>query len=163
MAEVLATTDLMHLIRTQCQQGQTVIAGTSAGAAALGVEMIARGYSGESPTPAMVTIKHGLGILPNILVDQHFHNRNRMGRLITAVAFHPECLGLGIDENTAAIIRADDILEVIGVGCVTIVDGSQLESNVSAIPIDKPYNLQGLRLHFLTAGSRFHVRHRQPC
>lgn len=163
LSEVLAQTQLMEFIRQQCMQGKAVIAGTSAGASALGQQMIARGYSGESPTPAIVTVKGGLGILPNILVDQHFHNRNRLARLITAVAYYPECLGLGVDENTAAIIHADDTLEVLGVGCVTIVDGSTMTSSVHQTPSDKPYSLHHAQLHFLTAGSRFNLSTREPC
>jgi len=157
LAEVLAPTDLMQVIRQQCLQGQTVIAGTSAGASALGMQMIARGYSGESPTPGMVTVKHGLGILPNLLIDQHFHNRNRLTRLITAVAYHPECWGLGIDENTAAVIRADNTIEVLGTGSVTLVDGREVVSDVDQTPTDKPYTIQGVKLHFLTAGHRFQL------
>ncbi len=157
LAEVLAPTDLMQVIRQQCLQGQTVIAGTSAGASALGTQMIARGYSGESPTPGMVTVKHGLGILPNLLIDQHFHNRNRLTRLITAVAYHPQCWGLGIDENTAAVIRADNTIEVLGTGSVTLVDGREVVSDVDQTPTDKPYTMQGVKLHFLTAGHRFQL------
>ena len=157
LAEVLAPTDLMQVIRQQCLQGQTVIAGTSAGASALGMQMIARGYSGESPTPGMVTVKHGLGILPNLLIDQHFHNRNRLTRLITAVAYHPQCWGLGIDENTAAVIRADNTIEVLGTGSVTLVDGREVVSDVDQTPTDKPYTMQGVKLHFLTAGHRFQL------
>ena len=157
LAEVLAPTDLMQVIRQQCLQGQTVIAGTSAGASALGMQMIARGYSGESPTPGMVTVKHGLGILPNLLIDQHFHNRNRLTRLITAVAYHPECWGLGIDENTAAVIRADNTIEVLGTGSVTLVDGREVVSDVEDTPTDKPYTIQGVKLHFLTAGHCFQL------
>jgi cyanophycinase len=157
LAEVLAPTDLMQVIRQQCLQGQTVIAGTSAGASALGMQMIARGYSGESPTPGMVTVKHGLGILPNLLIDQHFHNRNRLTRLITAVAYHPQCWGLGIDENTAAVIRADNTIEVLGTGSVTLVDGREVVSDVDQTPTDKPYTIQGVKLHFLTAGHCFQL------
>ncbi|MEN9204592.1 MAG: cyanophycinase [Thermostichales cyanobacterium SZTDM-1c_bins_54] len=157
LAEVLGHTDLMHVMRQQCLQGQTVIAGTSAGASALGMQMIARGYSGESPTPGIVTVKRGLGILPHLLIDQHFHNRNRLARLITAVAYHPQCWGIGIDENTAAVIHADNTLEVLGSGSVTVIDGREVVSNVHQIPSDKPYNIEGVRLHFLTAGHRFHL------
>jgi cyanophycinase len=157
LAEVLSHTYLMETIRKRCHEGHLVIAGTSAGASALGQQMISRGYSGESPTPAIVTVKTGLGILPHVIVDQHFHQRNRLVRLITAVAYHPDCLGIGIDENTAAIIHADDTLEVIGSGCVTVVDGSKMSSTVQDMPLDKLYTLQNVKIHFLAPGSRFNI------
>lgn len=157
LSEVLINTELMELIQQRCLQGQTVIAGTSAGASALGHHMISRGYSGESPTPAIVTVKNGLGILPTLIVDQHFHQRNRLVRLITAVTYHPHCLGLGIDEDTAAIIHADNTLDVIGTGSVTLVDGSHIQSDLQQTPPDQNYCLLNARLHFLSPGSRFHL------
>ncbi len=155
LSEVLADTELMEAMRLRCRSGSLVIGGTSAGASALGHHMISRGYSGESPTPAIVTVKTGLGLLPDVIVDQHFHQRNRLVRLITAVAYHPHCLGIGIDENTAAIIQADQTLTVIGAGCVTLVDGSQLSSTVVETHEDALYNLSDARIHFLASGSRF--------
>jgi cyanophycinase len=155
LSEVLMNTELMELIQQRCLQGETVIAGTSAGASALGHHMISRGYSGESPTPAIVTVKNGLGILPTLIVDQHFHQRNRLVRLITAVTYYPHCLGLGIDEDTAAIIHADNTLDVIGTGSVTLVDGSHIQSDLQQTPSDQNYCLLNARLHFLSPGSRF--------
>lgn len=161
LSEVLAATELMERVRQRCQAGQTMIAGTSAGASALGYRMISRGYSGESPTPAIVTVKTGLGILPEVIVDQHFHQRNRLVRLLTAVAYHPYCLGIGIDENTAAIFYADETVEVIGHGIVTIVDGSEMGSSVHETPEDNFYSLHNAKVHFLTPGSRFSTRSMQ--
>ncbi|MDX2271363.1 MAG: cyanophycinase [Cyanobacteriota bacterium] len=158
LSEVLAQTELMEVMRQQSLLGKLVIAGTSAGASALGHQMISRGYSGESPTPAIVTMKMGLGILPHVIVDQHFHQRNRLVRLITAVAYHPHCLGIGIDENTAAIIRANDTIEVIGAGTVTIVDGGDLVSTVEMTPPDQLYSLQNARIHFLAPGAVFNIK-----
>ncbi len=158
LAEVLAHTELMQLIRERVQSGRLVVAGTSAGASALGHEMISRGYSGESPTPAIVTVKTGLGILSNVIIDQHFHQRNRLLRLMTAVASYPNCVGIGVDENTAAIIYANDLLEVIGAGVVTIVDASDLHSTVDQVPTEQPYSLHNAKIHFLAPGSRFNLK-----
>ncbi|MEN9201795.1 MAG: cyanophycinase [Thermostichus sp. DG_1_6_bins_120] len=162
LAEVLGHSDLIEAIRQQWLQGQTVIAGTSAGASALGQQMISRGYSGEPPTPAIVTVKTGLGLLPRVIIDQHFHQRNRLVRLVTAVAYYPECLGIGIDENTAVIIQADDVMEVIGLGTVTIVDGSQLHSTVQETEANGFFRLHNARLHFLPPGSRFDLKTLSP-
>lgn len=161
LSEVLATTELMRRVRQQCQAGQTVIAGTSAGASALGYRMISRGYSGESPTPAIVTVKTGLSILPQVIVDQHFHQRNRLVRLLTAVAYHPYCLGIGIDENTAAIFYADETVEVIGSGTVTLVDGSEMGTSINETPEDGLYTLHNAKVHFLSPGSRFNIHSMQ--
>ncbi len=160
LSDVLGHSELMQAITERWQRGDTVIAGTSAGASALGKHMISRGYSGEPPSPGIVTVKTGLGFLPELIVDQHFHNRNRLARLLTAVAYHPECLGLGVDEDTAAIIQGDNILEVIGSGSVTVVDGQGLQSTVRDTAADRPYALHGVKLHLLVAGSRFDLAKR---
>ncbi|MEM6448228.1 MAG: cyanophycinase [Cyanobacteria bacterium P01_D01_bin.123] len=162
LADVLGGTNLMELIHRRWQQGAVVIGGTSAGASALGHRMISRGYSGETPTPSLVSVKAGLGIFPHAIIDQHFHNRNRLARLLTAVAYHPDCLGIGIDEDTAAVIRHDNTLEVIGSGTVTLVDGQASTTNVTDIPSDRPYTLHDTKVHFLVAGSRFALSTRQP-
>lgn len=162
LADVLGGTSLMTAIYQRWQQGRAIIGGTSAGASALGHHMISRGYSGETPTPSLVTIKSGLGVLPNAIVDQHFHNRNRIARLLTAIAYHPDCLGIGIDEDTAAVIRADNTLEVIGSGTVTLVDGRASTTNISELASDRPYTLHDAKLHFLVSGSKFDLTTRQP-
>ncbi len=161
LSEVLGATELMERVRLRCQTGQMMIAGTSAGASALGYRMISRGYSGESPTPAIVTVRTGLSILPQVIVDQHFHQRNRLVRLLTAVAYHPYCLGIGIDENTAAIFYADETVEVIGSGTVTIVDGSEMGSSVHETPENGLYTLHNAKVHFLSPGSCFNIRSMQ--
>ncbi|MEO0852137.1 MAG: cyanophycinase [Cyanobacteria bacterium J06648_11] len=162
LADVLGGTSLMKLIYQRWQQGQAIIGGTSAGASALGHQMISRGYSGETPTPSLVTIKAGLGILPHAIVDQHFHNRNRLARLLTAIAYHPDCLGIGIDEDTAAVIRADNTLEVIGSGTVTLVDGRASTTNIADLASDRPYTLHDTKLHFLVSGATFDLASGQP-
>lgn len=162
LSDVLAQTELMEMIRQRNKQGEVVIAGTSAGASALGYRMISRGYSGESPTPAIVTIKTGLSLLPNVIVDQHFHQRNRLVRLMTAIAYHPQCLGIGVDENTAAIVNGHDVLEVMGAGCVTIVDGSELGSTVCSTLPDHLYALHNAKIHFLPPGGQFNLTTRKP-
>jgi len=102
LCAVLADTPVMETIRLRVQRNQLTLAGTSAGAAVMGHHMIAGGGSGESPNRSLVDLTTGLGILPEIIVDQHFQNRNRMARLIGAVAAHPDRLGIGIDEDTCA-------------------------------------------------------------
>jgi cyanophycinase len=162
LSQVLAGTGVAEAMRQRSRAGELVIAGTSAGAAAMGECMIARGYSGESPCRNIVELSDGIGILKGIIIDQHFHNRNRLTRLMTAIASRPECLGIGIDENTAVVLRADGVLEVIGDGTVTIVDGSELVYNtINDSQADEPFSVGSFRVHVMARGLRYHIRERK--
>ena len=103
------------------------IAGTSAGAGFLSEHMIAFGEEGSSPRADIVTLAPGLGLTNSVIVDHHFSRRDRFGRLLTAIGYNPFAVGLGLDEDTAAFIGPDDVLEVVGSGAITIVDPSDLE------------------------------------
>lgn len=158
---VLADTSVMEIIRQRVQKGQLTLAGTSAGAAVMGHHMIAGGGSGESPNRSLVDMATGLGILPKVIVDQHFQNRNRMARLISAIAAHPDRLGIGIDEDTCAMVEGDGWLQVMGKGTVTIVDpGDACYTNQADIGANDPISLHNLRLHILSHGDRYHLHQR---
>jgi cyanophycinase len=132
-----------------------VIAGTSAGAAALCDPMIASGSRGSLPRSGMVKIGQGLGLTRSLLIDQHFRQRDRLGRLLTAIMSFPDKLGVGVDEDTAAIV-VDGHLEVVGRGTVTIVDSSHLHSNhLGTTPDQSPLAFSHLVLHTLVHGGRF--------
>lgn len=161
LCAVLADTPAMETIRLRVQRNQLTLAGTSAGAAVMGHHMIAGGGSGESPNRSLVDLATGLGILPEIIVDQHFQNRNRMARLISAIATHPERLGIGIDEDTCALVEGDGMLQVMGKGTVTIVDpGEVCYSNQPHIGATDPLSLHNLRVHILSYGDRYHLHQR---
>ena len=158
----IAQTALSAAMRERSMLGRLVIAGTSAGASALGDCMIARGYSGETPRRNIVELSVGLGILEGVIIDQHFHNRNRLTRLMTAVAAQPHYLGIGIDENTAIILQADRTLEVIGAGTVTVVDAGEVVYNtINDIQTHQPISIGNLRLHMMAAGLRYNLRERK--
>ena len=158
---LLADTPLMEKVRQRVQQGELTLAGTSAGAAVMGHHMIAGGGSGEPPNRSLVDMATGLGIIPEVIVDQHFLNRNRMARLMSAVAAHPERLGIGIDEDTCALFERDGVLQVMGKGTVTIVDpGEMSHTNYSDIGATDAISLHNLRLHILSYGDRYHVHKR---
>lgn len=160
---LIAETALAIAIRERVHKGTLVLAGTSAGAAAMGYEMIAGGGSGESPHKEIVNMSTGLGILPGIIVDQHFHNRNRMARLMTAIAAHPDKLGVGIDEDTAAVFDGEQIMRVIGRGTVTVVDPGEVSySNQYWVSNTAPLTIHNLRVHILSAGGGFHLLKRTP-
>jgi cyanophycinase len=158
---LLADTPLMEKVRQRVQQGELTLAGTSAGAAVMGYHMIAGGGSGESPNRSLVDMATGLGIIPEVIVDQHFHNRNRMARLMSAVAGHPERLGIGIDEDTCALFERDGLLQVMGKGTVTIVDpGEMSHTNHPDVGATDPISLHNLRVHILSYGDRYHIHKR---
>lgn len=158
---LLADTPLMEKIRQRTHLGEITIAGTSAGAAVMGYHMISGGGSAESPNRSLVDIATGLGLIPEVIVDQHFHNRNRMARLISAVSAYPERLAIGIDEDTCALFERDGWLQVIGKGTVTIIDpGEMLYSNHNNIGPTDPISIHNLRVHILTHGDRYHFLQR---
>ena len=138
-----------------------VIGGTSAGASALAAHMLAFGRSGETPKNRMAQLSAGLGILHQVVVDQHFEQRARLGRLLSVVAMSPALIGLGLDEDTCAIVYNDQTLEVVGRGAVTIVDGSQVRTDAHLMKGHRPLMVSGIVLHSLPSGYWFDLRARK--
>ncbi len=161
LCDLVAGTELLALIKERVQLSQMVVAGTSAGAAMMGEKMIAGGSSGESPNHALVELSEGLSFIPELLVDQHFHNRNRMARLLSAIAAHPDKLGIGIDEDTCAALRGDGSFEVLGKGSITVVDpGSLTHTNYLDVNETSPVSLHNLKVHILSQGDRYDYKNR---
>lgn len=159
---LLADTPIMEIVRKRAQLGAVTLAGTSAGAAVMGLQMIAGGGSGESPNRALVDMTLGLGFVPEVIVDQHFHNRNRMARLMSAIASHPDRLGIGIDEDTCALFESGGIFQVIGKGTVTVVDPAEVSlTNFPAVGSTDPISIHNLRVHILSHGDRYDFHHRK--
>ena len=160
LSSILGGTPMGKLLRQRHAEGVHV-AGTSAGAAYLSEHMIAWGDEGATPRVGMVSLCAGLGLTNRIIVDQHFRQRDRLGRLLTALAYNPFCVGFGVDEDTAAFIAPDETAEVLGTGAVTIIDPSQLE--YSSVADAKPgdiIDLSGMRMHLLTEGATFNLHTR---
>jgi cyanophycinase len=163
LCAIIGETTFAQAILDRISAHTLVLAGTSAGAAAMSYHMISGGGSGETPHKEIVSMSTGLGILPSIIVDQHFHNRNRMARLMTAVAAHPDLLGIGIDEDTCAIFEPDQIMKSIGKGTVTVVDSSEVSySNQLWAGGTTPLTIHNLKIHVLGAGSCYHLGKRMP-
>ena len=157
----LGGTPIVQAIRRMNAAGVPV-AGTSAGAAAVCQHMIGRGRSGQVAGRHMVNLAAGLGLTNRIVVDQHFSQRHRMGRLFSAVSLNPFLIGVGIDEDTAACLDGHNRLTVWGRGSVTIVDGSDLTyTNVHEVEGRKPASVIGLRVHVLTAGGTYDLVNRE--
>lgn len=160
LTTILGGTDFAQAVRRANARGVHV-AGTSAGAAFVSAHMIASGREGATPKAGMVTLAPGLGLTNRVVVDQHFRQRDRLGRLLTALAYNPFAIGLGVDEDTAAFIGPDNVLEVVGGGGISVVDANELESSSMARATEgEPVELIGVRLHLLVPGSRFDLNSR---
>jgi cyanophycinase len=160
LSSALGGTSLAASIRRRHQEGM-VVAGTSAGASLLAEHMIALGDSGATPRRRLVHLAKGLGLAPDLIIDQHFRRRDRLGRLLTALSYNPEPLGIGIDEDTAAIIEAGGVMNVLGAGGVTVIDASGMRYTDSyAVQRGQPLAMLGLKLDFLTSGCRYDLRGR---
>jgi cyanophycinase len=160
ISSALGGTVLAATLRRRHAEGM-VVAGTSAGAAVLSRHMISMGESGSTPRRRLVQMAQGLGFAPDLVIDQHFRRRDRMGRLITALSYNPEPLGVGVDEDTAALIDADGVMTVLGSGAVMVVDASGLRFTDShAVTRGQPVTMLGLKVDFLTSGCRYDVERR---
>jgi cyanophycinase len=157
LTTLLGGTPVAKLIRTRNAHGVTV-GGTSAGASILSEHMIAAGDEGSSLIAGSVRLAPGLGLTNRIIIDQHFRQRDRLGRLLAALAYNPFAVGIGLDEDTAAFISPEQIVEVEGSGGVTIVDGSDVtHSSIDKVGDGQPVCMLGLRLHILVAGATYNL------
>jgi cyanophycinase len=161
IATVLGGTPVAKTIRRLNARGVSV-GGTSAGAAILSEHMIAFGSEGSTPRAGMATLAPGFGLTNRVVVDQHFRQRDRLGRLLSALAYNPFAVGLGLDEDTAAFIDPDDQVHVLGAGAITIIDALGMEhSSMASAEMGQPICMTGVRVHILTAGATFHLKTRR--
>lgn len=160
LASIVAGTRLGDALFLAHDRG-AVLAGTSAGASAMASHMVAFGRSGSTPKNRMAQLSAGLGILQGLVIDQHFEQRGRIGRLLAIVAGSPSLLGVGLDEDTCAIVHADQTIQVMGRGAVTIVDGAHIKTDAYRGKGYRPLMISGAVLHSLPAGYWFDLRTRQ--
>ncbi|WP_084204464.1 cyanophycinase [Leisingera daeponensis] len=161
LSAILGGTLVAQKIRRRNAAGVPV-AGTSAGASIMSEHMVAGGSSNSAPAEGNITLAPGMGLTNAVIIDQHFTQRNRLGRLLTASSFNPFLIGLGIDEDTAAFIGPDNVIEVVGSGTVTVVDASHLtHSSMWDARRGEALSLLGLRLDVLGEGCRYDLTARQ--
>lgn len=161
LSTILGGTPVAQAIRRMNAEG-IPLAGTSAGAAIMTQHMIAGGRSGPSPRESGVALAPGLGLINRVIIDQHFSQRGRMGRLLAALSFNPFVCGFGIDENTAAFIGPHGDVEIVGRGTVTIIDPGELRhSSMSYVRKAQAVSLIGLKLHVLAEGAHFNIETRK--
>jgi cyanophycinase len=160
LSTILGGTVVARTIRRVNARGVHV-AGTSAGAAFVSEHMIAFGKEGATPLAGQATLAAGLGLTNRIIVDQHFTQRDRLGRLLSALAYNPFAIGIGLDEDTGAFIDPDNRLEVVGSGGITVVDAGQLEySSMATAREGAPVEMLGIRLHILANGGVYDLSRR---
>lgn len=160
LSAVITGTRFGHAIHEAYRRG-VVVAGTSAGASAMSTHMIAFGDESDSPRQGITQMASGLGLLPGVVIDQHFDQRSRYGRLLSLVARSPDLLGLGVDENTAAIITGGRVMDVIGAGCVFLADGSRAVTDAHLAEHMAPLLVSGVTVHTLPAGAQFDLVQRR--
>lgn len=160
---LIGGTPMAQAVRRAYRAG-AVVAGTSAGASVICDHMIAQGRKSYAPRRANITMAPGLGLTKRLVIDQHFAQRHRIGRLFTAVALNPFLLGVGIDEDTAIVLSPSHQLQVFGAGTVTVIDGSKiLYTDIHEIESEsEPAALLGVQVHVLTHGCTFDIDARKP-
>jgi cyanophycinase len=160
LSAIIGGTRFEQMVRDRNDAG-VIVAGTSAGASILSAHMVALGSSGATPKLRMAQMFAGFGLINNVIIDQHFRQRDRIGRLLSLVASNPGLLGIGIDEDTAAVIDSDNILRVVGRHSVTLVDGSHMKSDIFQVKRYGEITISDARLHVLGTGRRFDMNARR--
>jgi cyanophycinase len=157
----IGDTPIERLVRDIHARGG-LVAGTSAGASVMSEIMLVKGSSGETHRIGDLHMAPGLGLVNGAIIDQHFAERGRIGRLLGAVAQNPRVIGIGIDEDTAIIVRGETF-KVLGVGAVYVVDGEGVtHSNISEAKPERTLSMHGVTLHVLSSGDEFNIANRQP-
>lgn len=157
----IGDTEIEEKVREVWKRGG-VIAGTSAGASVMSDTMLVKGTSSETHRIGDLHMAPGLGLLEDVIIDQHFAERGRFGRLLGAVAHNPRVLGIGIDEDTAAVVEGSR-LRVIGNGAVYVVDGQDVtHSNVAEASPERVLSMHDVCVHILASGDEFDLKTRKP-
>lgn len=161
ITSLIGGTALFHALGAAYRRG-VVVAGTSAGASVMSSTMIIDGSGATEPAIGAVRLAAGFNLISDVVIDQHFAQRGRLGRLLAAVAQNPYVLGIGIDENTAVVVDGPEF-EVIGAGTVSVLDGQHIAfTNVSEVSPQAALALAEVRLHVLPQGYAFDLQSRQP-
>ncbi|TAL50966.1 MAG: cyanophycinase [Chitinophagaceae bacterium] len=155
-------TEFLAILKKRYKEENFVIAGTSAGAMAMGHTMIYEGNATRAHLKGEVKLTTGLGFISNIIIDSHFEKRGRFGRLVQAVATNPSAIGIGLGEDTGMLITGGDRMEAIGSGLVVIIDGHDiLHSNIADIPDGNPVSIENLKVHFCEKGNGYIISERK--
>lgn len=162
ITSLIGGTAIYSEIKLAIEKGCTIV-GTSAGASVMSEVMVVQGDDDESPRKCTLKMAQGLGFVKSIIIDQHFAQRGRVGRLLSGIAQNPEVLGIGIDEDTALIVKDSGMAEVLGSGAVYFLDASNITySNVSEQNYNEILSMFNVKLHVLKEGDKFNLLNKQP-
>jgi cyanophycinase len=155
-------TEFLAILKKRYKEENFLIAGTSAGAMAMGSTMIFEGNAARAHLKGEVKMTTGLGFISSIIIDSHFEKRGRFGRLVQAVATNPSGIGIGLGEDTGMLITEGNKMEAIGSGLVVIIDGHDiLHSNIADIPDGNPVSIENLKVHFCEKGNGYLINERK--
>ena len=155
-------TNFLDILLDRYQHENFVVAGTSAGAMAMSNTMIYEGNATQAHLKGEVKITTGLGFIDDVIVDSHFEKRGRFGRLAQAIATNPQCIGIGLGEDTGMLILDGNKMEAIGSGLVIIIDGHEIgHSNIADIPDGNPISIENLKVHFCEKGNGYWLHERK--
>lgn len=159
LTSIFGGTAFHHLLLDKYENENFVISGTSAGAAASSNNMIYQGSSSESLLKGEVKITGGLGFINNVIIDTHFVQRGRIGRLLYACASNPINLGIGLGEDTGLLITDGNSMEAIGSGLIILVDGTQMRNtNLTDVDMGEPVSIENLIVHVMSIGDHFDLK-----
>lgn len=162
ITSLIGGTSVYDALKDACELGAYIV-GTSAGASVMSDTMIVQGDDEDSPRKCTLKMAPGLGFVKGIMIDQHFAQRGRIGRLLTGIAQNPEVLGIGIDEDTAIVVKDSGIAQVVGTGAVYFLDARNItHSNVSEQYYDEVLSMFNVSLHVLKEGDRFNLLTKLP-
>lgn len=160
LTAIFGGTEFLQILKKRYQQENFVIAGTSAGAAAASTHMIYRGQSNEALIKGEVQITAGLGFVDSVIVDTHFVQRGRIGRLMYAVATNPGILGIGLGEDAGLLITEGNCMEAIGSGLIILVDGRNIvATNIYDVEIGSPVSIENLKVHVMSIFDKYDLSH----
>lgn len=156
LSSIFGGTPFLRLLKKRYHEDNFLIAGTSAGAAAASTNMIYRGSSSEALIKGEVQMTAGLGFIDSVIVDTHFVQRGRIGRLFYAVASNPGMLGIGLGEDAGLFITEGNCMEAIGSGLTILVDGRYIsETSIYEVEMGSPVSIDGLRVHVMSIFDKY--------
>lgn len=159
LSSIIGGTEFHHLLMEKYENEEFVISGTSAGAAASSNNMIYQGSSSEALRKGEIKITGGLGFINNVIIDTHFVQRGRIGRLLYACATNPVNLGIGLGEDTGLLITQGHTMEAIGTGLIILVDATHMRhTNVTEVEMGEPVSIENLTVHVMAIGDHFDLK-----
>jgi len=162
LTSIFGGTAFHHLLLDKYQDQDFIISGTSAGAAASSNNMIYQGSSQEALLKGEVKITGGLGFINNVIIDTHFVQRGRIGRLLYACASNPINLGIGLGEDTGLLIKDGNSMEAIGSGLVMLVDGTQMrDTSITDVDMGAPVSIENLIVHVMAFGDHYDLKNKK--